>query len=261
MLERRKRPRRAWVSFCLASLIVPSASSSQHFESSARQQKDASFDRKSSNRVIAVEHTHYHDSHRRLDQNNEQATNDDANAKNNNANDDQNQQNNNADDATAAQQAQTDDGNQNQQTANGDDANNAAAAAEDSGAAADGYDDQVADDQIADDDTPVKTYDDFYAYQEDPGPPTLFPLTPREIMGFFLASLALCLGASGGLGGGGIVVPVYILVMGLPLKVAVPCGAVTILGGSIGSTILNRNRRHPLADRPIIDVRMSVFVV
>lgn len=48
-------------------------------------------------------------------------------------------------------------------------------------------------------------YDDFYAYDEDPGPPRLFPLTLRELLGFLLAALALTLGASGGIGGGGIV--------------------------------------------------------
>lgn len=65
--------------------------------------------------------------------------------------------------------------------------------------------------------------------------------------------MAITLGSSGGIGGGGIVVPVYVLVMGLPLKIAIPCGAITVLGGALGSTILNWHRRHPLADRPVID--------
>ena len=36
-------------------------------------------------------------------------------------------------------------------------------------------------------------------------------------------------------------------------KVAIPIGAVTVLGGALSSTIINWQRRHPLADRPIID--------
>jgi uncharacterized membrane protein YfcA len=72
-------------------------------------------------------------------------------------------------------------------------------------------------------------------------------------VGYSIAAMALTLGASGGIGGGGIVVPVFILIMGLQPKVAIPIGAATVLGGSIGSTIMNFARRHPLADRPIID--------
>ena len=46
---------------------------------------------------------------------------------------------------------------------------------------------------------------------------------------------------------------VYILVAGLTPKMAIPLGAVTVLGGSVASTFVNGRRRHPLADRPIID--------
>jgi uncharacterized membrane protein YfcA len=110
----------------------------------------------------------------------------------------------------------------------------------------DGFTDDYADDAM--------TYvDDFYAYEEDPRPPRLFPLSARVLVGYSIAAMALTLGASGGIGGGGIVVPVFILIMGLQPKVAIPIGAATVLGGSIGSTIMNFARRHPLADRPIID--------
>ena len=95
--------------------------------------------------------------------------------------------------------------------------------------------------------------DDFYAFQEDPGPPRLFPISSRDVAAFCCASMGLTLGASGGIGGGGIVVPVYILVAGLTPKMAIPLGAVTVFGGSVASTYMNAKRRHPLADRPIID--------
>lgn len=121
------------------------------------------------------------------------------------------------------------------------------------------FDDAIQDDQYSDD--IVFAIDDFYAYQEDPRPPTLFPLTARTVIGYFIASLALTLGCSGGSGGGGILIPVYILVMGLPLKIAVPSGAVTVLGGAMGSTMLNWSRRHPLADRPLIDWDLVLVMV
>lgn len=115
-------------------------------------------------------------------------------------------------------------------------------------------DDEFQDDQPEiETQAPVYIDDDFYAMPEDPGPPRLFPLTSRDVAAYVLASMGLTLGASGGIGGGGIVVPVYILVAGLTPKMAIPLGAVTVLGGSVASTFVNSRRRHPLADRPIID--------
>ena len=117
------------------------------------------------------------------------------------------------------------------------------------------FDDRIEDDQYLNDDGKSNTVgiDDFYAFPEGPRPPTLLPLTEREVIGYAMTSMAITLGASGGIGGGGILVPIFILVIGLPLKVAVPCGAVTVLGGSMASTLVNLGRRHPLADRPVID--------
>ncbi|KAG7337226.1 sulfite exporter TauE/SafE [Nitzschia inconspicua] len=95
--------------------------------------------------------------------------------------------------------------------------------------------------------------DDFYKYIGDPTPPSLLPLTRRDVIGFMLASLGATLGSSGGIGGGGLVVPCYIIAIGLSPKQAFPIGSVTVLGGALASLILNLRRRHPLADRPIID--------
>ena len=95
--------------------------------------------------------------------------------------------------------------------------------------------------------------DDFYSFNEDPIPPSLFPLDIRSVVGFFLASFGVVLGASGGIGGGGIVVPVFIIVSGLSPRAAIPLGSVTVLGGSLAGLLTNLKQRHPLADRPIID--------
>jgi len=51
----------------------------------------------------------------------------------------------------------------------------------------------------------------------------------------------------------GILVPIYILVMGFGPKHAIPLSNVTVLGGAIANTILNVRKRHPLADRPLVD--------
>jgi hypothetical protein len=95
--------------------------------------------------------------------------------------------------------------------------------------------------------------DDFFRYIGDPPLPTLSPLSGRDVIGFMLSSLGIVLGSSGGIGGGGIVVPIYIIVLGLSPRFAIPLGSVTVLGGSLAGLLLNLKRRHPLADRPVID--------
>ena len=106
------------------------------------------------------------------------------------------------------------------------------------------------------------------AYHDDPGDdgqspsshppdhPPLFPLRASDVIGFLCASLGLVLAAGGGIGGGGILVPVYILVLGFPSKLAIPLSNVTVLGGAVANTLHNARRRHPghpAVDRPLID--------
>ena len=97
-----------------------------------------------------------------------------------------------------------------------------------------------------------QTYDDFYNFEKNKTP-TLLPLQTSTIISFVVASLALGLGASSGTGGGGTIVPIYILIARLPIQVAIPIGAVTVFGGALASTCFNWTRRHPLADRVLID--------
>lgn len=81
----------------------------------------------------------------------------------------------------------------------------------------------------------------------------LFPLKAEDFIGFFLAVLGLILAAGGGIGGGGILVPIYILILGFMPKHAIPLSNVTVFGGAVANTILNVRQRHPNADRPLID--------
>jgi Sulfite exporter TauE/SafE len=97
-----------------------------------------------------------------------------------------------------------------------------------------------------------QTYDDFYNFEKNKTP-TLLPLETSTIVSFVVAALALGLGASSGTGGGGTIVPIYILIARLPIQVAIPIGAITVLGGAVASTCFNWTRRHPLADRVLID--------
>ncbi len=82
---------------------------------------------------------------------------------------------------------------------------------------------------------------------------SLIPFQQSDIVGFVCAALGLFIAAGGGIGGGGILVPVYILIMGFLPKHAIPLSNVTVLGGAVASTLRNIRKRHPTADRPLID--------
>ncbi|KAL7544691.1 hypothetical protein ACHAWF_010832 [Thalassiosira exigua] len=81
----------------------------------------------------------------------------------------------------------------------------------------------------------------------------LLPLDATDRWGFSLATLGLMIAAGGGIGGGGVLVPIYILVMNFSPKRAIPLSNVTVFGGAVANTLLNFAKRHPLADRPLVD--------
>eukprot|EP00934_Nitzschia_sp_Nitz4_P008185 Nitzschia sp. Nitz4//scaffold102_size76354//36818//38526//NITZ4_005633-RA/size76354-snap-gene-0.126-mRNA-1//1//CDS//3329532252//8175//frame0 len=81
----------------------------------------------------------------------------------------------------------------------------------------------------------------------------LFPLDATDQIGFFAAILGLMVAAGGGIGGGGILVPIYILIMEFTPKHAIPLSNITVFGGALANMLLNAPKRHPQADRPLVD--------
>lgn len=81
----------------------------------------------------------------------------------------------------------------------------------------------------------------------------LFPLDRSDIVGTTLVGVGLMIAASGGVGGGGILVPLLIIVFGFHPKYAIPLSNFTILGSSVTNMILNLPKRHPDAERPLVD--------
>ena len=93
--------------------------------------------------------------------------------------------------------------------------------------------------------------------------PGIFPLRwPQSYLGFGCAILGLMLAAGGGIGGGGILVPVYTLVLQFPVKYAIPLSAVTVFGGAIANNVLNVQKYHPNhPNRPAIDWDLMLLLV
>ena len=90
----------------------------------------------------------------------------------------------------------------------------------------------------------------------------LFPLTTADYWGFGLAAAGLVLAAGGGIGGGGMLVPIYCLVLGFSPKHAIPLSNVTVFGGAVANTLLNLRKRHPVLEynRPLIDADLILVM-
>uniref|UniRef100_A0A7S2WB47 Sulfite exporter TauE/SafE n=1 Tax=Rhizochromulina marina TaxID=1034831 RepID=A0A7S2WB47_9STRA len=88
---------------------------------------------------------------------------------------------------------------------------------------------------------------------DDPVQSFSLHLTPFTVLTFFCIALSLVLASASGIGGGGILVPIYILMLGAPGKVAIPLSNATILGGGLGNNVFTFQKRHPERDAPMID--------
>lgn len=79
--------------------------------------------------------------------------------------------------------------------------------------------------------------------------------------GLCLVLIGLICAAIGGMGGGGILVPVYMIFWLVPTKFAIPLSNVTILGSACSHFLMNKNRAHP-HDRhsPIIDYNLALMM-
>ena len=82
----------------------------------------------------------------------------------------------------------------------------------------------------------------------------LLPLRARDYLGLLASALAILLASGSGIGGGGLLVPIFLLVLGFGTRDSVALSNLTILGSSAVSLLFNLPRRHPRhADRPLID--------
>jgi uncharacterized membrane protein YfcA len=92
---------------------------------------------------------------------------------------------------------------------------------------------------------------------EDEEIPSLFPFRTVDYVGFLCAVVGLILAAGAGIGGGGILVPIFILIFAFPVKHSIPLASVTVLGGAIANNILNARKTTP-DGKPAIDWDLMV---
>lgn len=77
-----------------------------------------------------------------------------------------------------------------------------------------------------------------------------------SIIGFFGASF----GSVGGVGGGGIFVPMLSLIIGFDAKSATAISKCMIMGAAVSTVYYNLKLRHPTLDMPIIDYDLALLI-
>ncbi|CAH0522702.1 unnamed protein product [Peronospora belbahrii] len=83
------------------------------------------------------------------------------------------------------------------------------------------------------------------------------PFTWKDMVATFIAFLSTALGSGCGVGGGGLLVPMYVL-YGLSPKHAIPLSKATIFGNAVSAYLFNFNRKHPMnAKLPLINYQVA----
>ena len=77
--------------------------------------------------------------------------------------------------------------------------------------------------------------------------------TWRVVLGAIAVTIGATGAAGGGIGGGGLYVPLLMIVVGFDTKEAVPVSQGCIVGAALAHLILNAPKKHPLKDLPVVD--------
>ncbi|KAL4144614.1 hypothetical protein PRNP1_013743 [Phytophthora ramorum] len=82
-----------------------------------------------------------------------------------------------------------------------------------------------------------------------------------DALALVFVALGLAISAAGGVGGGTILVPAMILIMGFDIKRATPISNLAIVGGAVANAWFNIRKRHPAVDRPLIDSDLALSMI
>ncbi|KAI3956167.1 hypothetical protein MKW92_000152 [Papaver armeniacum] len=82
----------------------------------------------------------------------------------------------------------------------------------------------------------------------------------RIIVGSVVGFIGAACGSVGGVGGGGIYVPMLTLIIGLDAKSSVPLSKCMITGAAVSTVYYNLKRRHPTLDMPVIDYNLTLLM-
>lgn len=80
------------------------------------------------------------------------------------------------------------------------------------------------------------------------------------VVSTLLVVIFTALASAAGIGGGGLVVPVFTYVLGTGVYYASPISTATILGVAIGKNVISVQRRHPSLMRPLINYDLGTYI-
>ncbi len=86
----------------------------------------------------------------------------------------------------------------------------------------------------------------------------LFSHPGEDVLSAVLALLCVIFASAGSIGGGGLLVPLFVLISHLGRN-AIPLSKATIMGGAIMNAFLRWSARHPTVDRPLIAFDVAVM--
>jgi len=94
----------------------------------------------------------------------------------------------------------------------------------------------------------------------------LYPLSKEEstkdIIGYIAVILVSALANAGGIGGGGMLAPVYIFLFGYTIQESIPMTKATILAGAIVNVLMIVQKKHPTEEGEyLIDYGLSSIII
>jgi hypothetical protein len=89
----------------------------------------------------------------------------------------------------------------------------------------------------------------------------IFTDFPKELIGLIMIVLGSALSNAGGIGGGGLLIPILLLVLNFYTHEAIPISKLMIFTGAITSFILGFRQRHPTRKSITIDYNIPLLLV
>jgi len=90
---------------------------------------------------------------------------------------------------------------------------------------------------------------------------SIFPMYPSEFFGILVLPALLALANVGGIGGGGLIIPITMALFSFTTKQAIAISGFTILTGSVTRFLLQLNEKHPEKNATVIDYGIVIVMM
>jgi hypothetical protein len=87
------------------------------------------------------------------------------------------------------------------------------------------------------------------------------PMNGSDMLGIVVLFTGAALASGGGVGGGGLFIPLLILINEFDPHTAMPISVLMVFMVGVVTTILNFNSKHPNANRPLIDFTVVLYLI